>query len=230
MAFEIEKCEGWGRMGVAFGKNGFTTPNIVNPCFFENGSNSLFHSFPVSNQFQKKEILPASRENSDNETKEGAFSSNPSCFIYPSLQMQGKSLEDINSFDDLFPININKVSGTRPSFHLLPYDLPTIHLDQYIRYLEKLNEIRQPELNDQTKFILNFPLTPKILKSKLPPLKNSAVGAVCLGDISSLLTHPLLLIKYLIFVKSWVSPNLMLYAPAIPSSYVSILAYLGIDL
>ncbi|MFW9904228.1 MAG: DUF5591 domain-containing protein, partial [Candidatus Thorarchaeota archaeon] len=119
---------------------------------------------------------------------------------------------------------------TRPSFHLLPYDLPTIHLDQYIRYLEKLNEIFLPELNDQTKFILNFPLTPEILNTKLPPLNNSAVGAVCLGDISSLLTHPSLLIKYLILVKSWISPNLMLYAPAIPSSYVSILAYLGIDL
>ncbi|MFX0206795.1 MAG: DUF5591 domain-containing protein, partial [Candidatus Hodarchaeota archaeon] len=144
--------------------------------------------------------------------------------------MQGKSLEDINSFIDFFPIDINKISGTRPSFHLLPYDLPTIHLDQYIEYLEKLNEINHPELKDQTKFILNFPLSPEILKIKLPPLTNSAFGAVCLGDISSLLTHPSLLIKYLTLVKSWISPNLMLYAPAIPSSYISILVYLGIDL
>ena len=225
MAFEIEKCEGWGRMGVIFGKNGFITPNIVNPCFFKDASNTL----PTLNEFQT-ENLPASRRDSNNEIKERDLSFNPSCFIYPSLQMQGKSLEDINSLDDFFPIDINKISGPRPSFHLLPYDLPTIHLDQYIRYLEKLNEINQPKLDDQTKIILSFPLIPEILKTKLSPLENSAVDAVCLGDISSLLTHPSLLIKYLTLVKSWISPNLMLYAPAVPSSYVSILVYLGIDL
>ena len=230
MTFEIEKCEGWGRMGVAFGKSRFITPNVIKPCFFNDAYQSQFYSLPTSIKCQKNGIHAASREDRNKTEEDSKFSFNPSCFIYPSLQVQGKSLDDITCFDDLFPIDINQISGSRISFHLLPWDLPTIHLDVYERYIEKLNELNQPELNDQTKLILNFPLVPKTFKIKLPSLRSSAISAVCLGDISSLLTHPRLLVKYLSLVKSWISPNVMLYAPAVPSSYISILVYLGVDL
>ena len=230
MTFEIEKCEGWGRMGVAFGKNRFISPNVINPCFFNDAYHSQFYSLPTSIKCQKNGIHPALREDRSKTEEDSKFLFNPSCFIYPSLQMQGKSLDDITCFDDLFPIEINKISGSRVSFHLLPWDLPTIHLDVYERYLEKLNELNQPELDNKTKLILNFPLVPESFKIQLPSLRSSAISAVCLGDISSLLTHPLLLVKYLSLVKSWISPNVMLYAPAVPSSYISILVYLGVDL
>ncbi len=225
MAFEIEKCEGWGRMGLAFGKDGFITPNIVMSCFFDD----LPHYSLQPIKYQKNVNQPVSKFCNLKTKEDTNLSFFPSCFTYPSLQMQGKSLEDITCFDDLFPVDINTVSGSRVSFHLLPWDLPTIHLDRYDIYLEKLIEIDESELNDQTKLMLNFPLTPEILNIKLPLLRSSTIAAVCLGDLSSLLTHPSLLIKYLTRVKSWTSPNKILYAPAIPLSYIPILVYLGID-
>lgn len=230
MAFEIEKCEGQGRMGLAFGKKGFITPNIVIPGFFDDPSHFQHNSLHTSVKCQKNGIQSVSLVRKLKTKEDSNFSFFPSCFTYPSLQMQGKSLEDVTCFDDLFPVDVNKISGPGVSFHLIPWDLPTVHLDRFDKYLEKLNEIDESELNDQTKLILNFPLMPEILKIKLPPLRSSTIAAVCLGDLSSLLTHPSLLIKYLILVKSWISPNKMLYAPAIPSSYIPILVYLGIDL
>ena len=56
MAFEIEKCEGWGRIGQVFGKDGFTTPNIVIPCFFDDSSHFQFFSLPTSKRCQKNGI------------------------------------------------------------------------------------------------------------------------------------------------------------------------------
>ncbi|MFX1516546.1 MAG: DUF5591 domain-containing protein [Promethearchaeota archaeon] len=230
MTFEIEKSEGWGRMGVAFGKNGFETPNVVKPCFFDDSYHSQFYWLSTSTKCKMNGIHPVS-EKDDNKTEEKSnFLYIPSCFIYPSLQMQGKSLDDITCYNELFPIDINKISGARATFHLIPWDLPTIHLDQFDKYLEKLNELNPPESNDQMKLILNFPLISETLRAKIPHLRSSAISAVCLGDLASLLTHPSLLIKYLTFVKSWVPPDVMLYAPAVPSSYIPILVYLGVDL
>ncbi|MFX0122675.1 MAG: DUF5591 domain-containing protein [Candidatus Hodarchaeota archaeon] len=230
MAFEIMKCEGWGRMGLAFGKDGFITPNIVSPCFFDDSSHDQFFSLPTSIKCQKNGIQPTSRI-SDLKIKENPnFSFIPSCFTYPSLQLQEKSLEDVTCFDDFFPVDISKITVQRASFHLLPWDLPTLHLGQFNKYLEKLNEIDDLKLKNHTKIMLNVPLTPEILKIKLLPLKSTTIAAVCLGDLSSLLTNPSLLIKYLTLVKSWISPDKILYAPAIPSSYIPILVYLGIDL
>ncbi|MHA2307345.1 MAG: DUF5591 domain-containing protein, partial [Candidatus Hodarchaeales archaeon] len=56
------------------------------------------------------------------------------------------------------------------------------------------------------------------------------IKILILGDISSLLTHPTLLNQYIRKIRSWASPSTMLYAPGVPSSYIPILVYLGIDL
>ncbi|UCG90070.1 MAG: DUF5591 domain-containing protein, partial [Candidatus Heimdallarchaeota archaeon] len=228
MTFEIEKCEGWGRMGLAFGKEGFITPNIVTPCFFNN--NPSFQENFLLNYVKCQKINISLTSRTDKTKDKIDFDYFPSCFIYPSLQMQGKSLEEVTCFDDLFPVDINQISSLKASYHLIPWDLPTIYLNRYDKYLQTLNKIDVPELNEKTKLILNVPFTPEILETELPPLRSSVISVISLGDISSLLTHPILLIKYLIRIKSWLSPNTMLYAPAVPSSYIPILVYLGIDL
>ncbi|MFX1282253.1 MAG: DUF5591 domain-containing protein [Promethearchaeota archaeon] len=228
MTFEIKKCEGWGRLGLAFGKEGFITPNIVRPCFFNN--NSFFQQTSLFN-FSKCQENKISLTSKNDKLKDNVdFDYFPSCFIYPSLQMQGKSLEELSSFDDLFPVNITKRSHSKASYHLIPWDLPTIFLNRYDKYLQALNTLEIPELGEKTRLMLNVPFTPEILETELPPLGSSAISVVSLGDISSLLTHPPLLIRYLVHIKSWLSPNKMLYAPAVPSSFIPILVYLGIDL
>ncbi len=230
MAFEIEKCEGWGRMGQVFGKGGFVTPNLLKPCFFNHNSHlqQYFSSFKSPDNLFPQSFRVGNRKEEIQDNSDSSLF--PSCFIYPSLQMQGKSLEDVTSFDDLFPVDISGNSVLKASYHLIPWDLPTIYLNRYDIYLQTLNKIDNAELNNETKLILNLPFMPEILEMELPTLRSSAITVVSLGDISSLLTHPTLLIRYLIRVKSWISPNTMLYAPGIPSSYIPILVYLGIDL
>ncbi len=228
MTFEIEKCEGWGRLGLAFGKEGFITPNIVIPCFFNNNSSSQQNSLLDLLKFQENNASLTSRNNVIIDNID--FDYFPSCFIYPSLQMQGKSLEEVTCFEDMFPVDINQSSNLKALYHLIPWDLPTIYLNRYDKYIQTLNKIEVPELNDKIKLMLNVPFTPEILETELPPLRPSVISVVSLGDISSLLTHPKLLIRYLIRIKSWLPSNKMLYAPAVPSSYIPILVYLGIDL
>lgn len=232
MSFEIEKCEGWGRMGRAFGKNGFITPNIVLLRFFNQNSFLSQHLEPKSLKCQENLITPSlEKENKMKSEQDGLnIGATPSLFVYPSLQMQGKSIEDITCFEDLFPVDITKNSNSFASYHMIPWDLPTIYLGQYNKYLKVLNDIKEPKLSNNTKLALNLPIMPEIFSPLLPILKHSTIEVVCLGDISSAITHPSLLQRYLLHIKSWVSPNMMLYAPSVPSSYIPILVYLGIDL
>ncbi|MFX0014217.1 MAG: DUF5591 domain-containing protein [Promethearchaeota archaeon] len=226
MTFEIEKYEGWGRTGRAFGKEGFITPNIIIPRFFSN--NSLLTSFKDQKNTNQ---LPYEQKHPNYEmlgkTDLGLL---PSCFVYPSLQTQGKSLEDINCFDDFFPVDISKNSTQKPSFHLIPWDLPIIFLNRFEVYLQTLNKLEDPKLDPHTKLVLNLPLTTEILEKDLPYLKAPAISVISLGDLSSLLTNPRLLIKYLKRLKTLIPPDRMIYAPGVPSSFIPILAYLGIDL
>ena len=232
MVFEIKKCEGWGRTGIAFRKGGFITPNIVIPRFFKHDSHFKQYLLRTSIKCQESLIPSSLRVSYESSKTQENTDTNlfPPCFIYPSLQMQGKSLEDVTCFDDLFPVNIRENSGSRVSYHLIPWDLPTIYLNQYDKYLHTINKFEDPELDNETNLVLNLPFTPEFLEIDLPSLRSPAITAVSLGDISSLLTHPTLLIRYLINVKSWTSPNIMLYAPGVPSSYIPILVYLGCDL
>ena len=213
MTFEVLKCEGWGRKGQAFGKRGFVSPNIVTPSFFE-----------INYPLQRSHFNLKHQEERNNSEK------SPLCFIYPSLQTQGKSLEDVTCFDDMFPVKISGITKSNLSFHLIPWDLPTVYLNRYDRYLETLNQLDDPNLENESSLILNLPFSPEILDSKLPEIKSHSITAVSLGDISSLLTNPKLLIRYVRYVKSWITPNIMIYAPGILPSYIPILVYLGIDL
>ncbi|UCE15041.1 MAG: DUF5591 domain-containing protein [Candidatus Heimdallarchaeota archaeon] len=230
MSLEIEKCEGWGRIGRVFGKNGFITPNIVLLRFFDQDSFLSQNFLPKSLKCQEN-LIPSVLEKEIKSEKDSlSLQLSPKLFIYPSLQMQGKSLNDISCFEDLFPIDITKNSDSIASYHIIPWDLPIINLGQYNSYLKVLNDINEPELSNNTKLALNVPLMPEIFTQLLPILKDSTIEMVCLGDMSSLITHPTLLLKFLLHINSWVSPNIMLYAPGVPSSYIPILVYLGIDL
>ncbi|MFX0184181.1 MAG: DUF5591 domain-containing protein, partial [Candidatus Hodarchaeota archaeon] len=235
MVFEINKCEGWGRLGTVFGKNGFKTPNILELRYLPHENNQyllqkdMIHNTPISNE---KHLLSSFTSKLDmNILKEGDKSDLfPLCFIHQSLQMQGNSLEAIQCFEDLFPTKLSNDSHALASYHLIPWDLPTIYLNCFEKYVEALNRFEEPKFDEKTKLMLNFPFTPEILKQELPLLKSSVIAVVSLGDISSLLTHPYHLIRYIAYVKSWISPNVMCYAPGVPPSYIPILVYLGIDL
>lgn len=230
MAFEILKCEGWGRRGQAFGKSGFVTPNIVTPCFFDNNYPIQQSLLTKSFKYQKNYIPSFPHVDLKNQAKRNNSELFPLCFIYPSLQSQGKSLEEVSCFKDMFPVKISGISDSNTGFHLIPWDLPTIYLDRYDEYLETLNQLNDPNLTNETRLMLNLPFSREILDLDLPAIKSPLITAISLGDISSVLTNPRLLIRYLKYVKKWISPNIMLYAPGIPSSYIPILVYLGIDL
>ncbi|MFX0051875.1 MAG: DUF5591 domain-containing protein [Candidatus Hermodarchaeota archaeon] len=235
MVFEINISEGWGRVGSVFGKDGFSTPNILKLRFFSHKQNLYFRQKDLllnSSKFHKELLYSSFYNNINADIFENSSISNsfPFCFIYQSLQMQKKSLDDIQCFEDLFPIKINEISQKIASYHLIPWDLPTIYLDHFDKYIETLNSFKKPKFNEKTKLILNIPFSLEILRKKLPMLLSDEIAIISLGDISSLLSHPMHLIRYVTYVKSWISPNVMLYAPGVPPSYIPILVYLGIDL
>ncbi|WP_455463389.1 DUF5591 domain-containing protein, partial [Candidatus Hodarchaeum mangrovi] len=208
MVYEIIQSEGWGRFGFIPSINDFFTPNIVNT------------------------ILSSDWDNETSQLKLGGYKNElniPLCYIYPSLQMQGKILEDIKSYEDLFPEELKNRSGAL-EFHVIPWDLPNIYLDNFPEYIDTINQFDADFKNDEIKLVLNFPFSPEILNLNLPKLKSTAISTISLGDISSFLTNPDLLIKLIKFIKTWVSPDTLLYAPGIPLSYLPILTYLGIDL
>ncbi|MHA2330228.1 MAG: DUF5591 domain-containing protein, partial [Candidatus Hodarchaeales archaeon] len=231
MSFEIEKCEGWGRLGNITGISKLKTPNIMKIRSF----NNLIHhqdfvsSIPQENWNVLHSMFrtEADKEILEEKTKLESF---PSCLIYPSLQMQGKSLTDVSCYEDWFPVEVIDSADSKITFHLIPWDLPTVSLGRFDQYLEKINNIDGSKFLKDTKFILNIPCSSEIFTDKLPILKSPAISAVCLGDISSLLTHPTLFIKYIVRIKSWISPNVMMYTPGVPSTYIPLLVYLGVDL
>ncbi len=226
MEFEIIKSEGLGRLGSVSGKSNFQTPGLLSPEFFEGIYSSFLHNGVKSNLYTA---------NGDTytfslEKKRNISDSLGSLIIYPSLQMQGKSIYDINSSKDLFP-SISGINHKREDIiHLIPWDLPLIFLGKFKSYLEALNMLKQEEFLLNINFALNIPCTQEILNQKMPKFEFPNFKIACLGDISSLINHPTVLLKYLIQVRSWVSPNIMLYAPGVPFSYIPILIYLGIDL
>ena len=69
-----------------------------------------------------------------------------------------------------------------------------------------------------------------MLDETLQEFRSPVIGMVSLGDISSLLNHPSYLLKYIMATKKTFSPDVMLYAPGVPSFYFPLLSYLGIDL
>ncbi|MFX0172490.1 MAG: DUF5591 domain-containing protein [Candidatus Hodarchaeota archaeon] len=235
MVFEINKCEGWGRKGSVFRNDGFSTPNILKLRFFSHKKNLYLRQKDLLLNFSNfhKDLLYSSFYSlfyEDFIENNSISDSLPSCFIYQSLQMQKKSLDNIQCFEDLFPIQINEISQRIASYHLIPWDLPTIYLNHFEVYIERLNSLKKPKFNEKTKLVLNIPFSLEILRKKLPLLQSDEIAIISLGDISSLLSHPMHLIRYITYVKSWISPNIMLYAPGIPPSYIPILVYLGIDL
>lgn len=235
MVFEINKCEGWGRLGTIFRKHGFKTPNILELRYLSLENNQQLQQKDMiynTSKSNEEHIFSSFINTNDKDiAKEtGKINLFPLCFIHQSLQMQGKSLEAIQCFEDLFPTQLRKYSQFSASYHLIPWDLPSIYLNCFEKYVEVLNRLKEPKFDERVKLILNIPFTHEILKEKLPLLKSSVIAIVSLGDISSLLSHPSHLIRYIAYVKSWISPNVMLYAPGVPPSYIPILVYLGVDL
>lgn len=227
MEFEILKSEGLGRIGYVCGKQKFTTPELITTKFF-NGMDK--ESFLHDNTYRST-YNPDSNNSAFVLTKENKdLQSLPSLIIYPSLQMQCKSLNDISNSIDLFPSLANLNPDYDNLYHLIPWDLPLVHLNEYDKYLSLINGLEQSELVNKLNLVLNIPCTHEIFELKLSDIEVPAIKGVCLGDISSLLNHPTLLLQYLNFIRLWASPNVLLYAPGIPSSYIPLLVYLGIDL
>ncbi|MFX0084566.1 MAG: DUF5591 domain-containing protein [Candidatus Hodarchaeota archaeon] len=226
MEFEIIKSEGLGRLGSVSAKLIFQTPDLISQVFFEGIKSSFFHNGIKSSLYTTNEdTCTFSLEKEKNNSH-----SIGSLIIYPSLQMQDKSIYDITSSRNLFP-SISGINHKRENvIHLIPWDLPSIFLGKLRSYLEALNTLNQDEFMLNVNFALNIPCTQEILTQKIPKFEFPNFKIACLGDISSLINHPAVLLKYLIQVRSWVSPNIMLYAPGVPFSYIPILVYLGIDL
>lgn len=214
--FEIDKTEGWGRLGIFRSEQSFITPNIIKPQLFQEIEYSL-------NQLGSIFL-------DDSPVKTLTNNLQPNLFIYPSLQMQGKIFNDISEMRDLFPDNTFRKNYSSTSFHLIPWELVTIYLNHYDKYVEFINGLDETDFKLKPNLMLNLPFSLELLEKKLPLLNSSLIKAICLGDITSLLTHPNFLIKYLSFVKSWVSPNILIYAPGVPLTYIPFLAYLGVDL
>jgi archaeosine synthase len=213
--FEINKCDGWGRLGMFRSEQSFVTPNILELRLYHQTNHSLNQSDPFYY---------------DSPLKKSKYNLQPKLIVYPSLQMQGKITDDISDMKDLFPEESFDTNCSSTSFHMIPWELTTVYLNHYEKYIEFLNGLDEVDFNESHNFMLNLPFTLEILKKKFPSLKSSLVRAISLGDITSLLTHPNFLIKYLSYVKSWVSPNMLIYAPGVPLTYIPILTYLGVDL
>jgi archaeosine synthase len=226
MEFEIIKSEGLGRLCSVSGKSKFKTPDLLSAVFFDGIYSSYLHNGIKSKLYTTKRNMDTSVLENEKRT----INSLGSLIIYPSLQMQGKSIDNITCSKDLFPSISEKNHKQDYVFHLIPWDLPLIFLGKFRSYLKALSMMKQDEFILNVNLTLNIPCTQEILDQTLPKFEFPNIKIVCLGDISSLLNHPSVLIRYLIQVRSWIPPNVMLYAPGVPLSYIPILVYLGVDL
>lgn len=227
MIFEINQCEGRGRTGI-WEEWGLHTPTfVVLRSMLSSPSQSNILGFTQIPALTAVESQHAAKKLAPYGSGTGHF---PVCHVYPALQVQRKSLHDINQVTDLFPENTAHHSLSPQSFHLIPWDLPTTHLDRFVDYLTTLNNLELDQSSDNLRLILNVPLTRETLEKDLPDLTSEAIAAVSLGDISSVLSNPNLFIKYLHRIRSWISPRRLLYAPGVPITYIPMLVYLGVDI
>ncbi|MHA2175585.1 MAG: DUF5591 domain-containing protein [Candidatus Hodarchaeales archaeon] len=231
MVFEIRRMEGLARSGIINLPQSIETPYFIALRYNTNNKEQLI----LENQF-----LPKKSDTYQIFTQENKFPevfSNPRneedssllINLYPSLQSQGKSLLKINSFNDLFPENVDFNDLNPNSFHLIPWDLPDIYLDKIDEYLNYINSLSQHISVEKTNFVLNIPFR-NILKNLINIPFPKMVKILCLGDVSSLLNNPRLLVEYISILQQWVPPTVMLYAPGVPSIYFPVLTYMGIDL
>ncbi|MFW9854049.1 MAG: DUF5591 domain-containing protein [Candidatus Thorarchaeota archaeon] len=227
MNFEINRCDGQGRTGIWKEWN-LVTPTFVNLC------PSVFPtSQPDFLGFTRIPTLNTSESyHSDNTNLQNAidYPKFPDCYVYPSLQVQGKSLHDIRQITDLFPENTVQKSTSYQSFHLIPWDLPTIYLDRFSEYVTVLNSLEEQNPSNNLQLFLNVPLRKEILENDLPKLTAKSIVGISLGDLSAVVSDPKLFIKYVHRIRSWISPRRLLYAPGIPITYIPILVYLGVDI
>jgi len=232
MAFEIKTMEGLGRLGMISMANSFETPSFLNIYLRDTSllstelkenilpkqSNELQYSLREAN------LLDCNKDNSQRSSE----NSYPTCFLYPSLQMQGKSLDEMTHIHDFFPKEYRKSLAKLDAYHLIPWDLPNIFLDHINEYLQVIQNLTERNIINRN-LIVNLPFS-RNLEEILQEFTSPSVGIVSLGDISSLLNHPTFLMKYIMVTKRKFSPEVMIYAPGVPSFYIPLLSYLGIDL
>lgn len=215
MSFEIFKVEGCGRLG-QFKDIQFETPNLfLSRYYSENESQTTLNH--TLNEIKKLSgIQPAFKMDipADYSIK---------CINYPSLQTQNKNIDELKALEDLFPINTLETSV--PTFHVIPWDTSSLYLNEGESFIERLNQLKKIDIRNSNFFVLNVPFQQKELT--IPP--PSFVSVLMLGDISSLLNHPKFLLQYIRSVQQITPPNVTLFAPMVPSSYMPFLNYLGID-
>lgn len=154
------------------------------------------------------------------------------CISYPSLQNQGKDINSIKSFYDLFPKDFNENHKFNFDFHIIPWDLPTIYLGNIKSYLEKIRalEIKENAEEPNKFFVVNIPYR-KSKENIFELLKQSKlIKGVILGDISSFLTNPINLLHYIKWVNPWAQNDKIFLASGVPKSFIPLLSYLGIDI
>ncbi len=232
MTFEIQKKEGLGRLGTISMAKNFETPTFLNirlrekpkiiteleELMLPHQSNELQQTLSQAN------LLDYDNDNSQTFTKNDY----PTCFLYPHLQIQGKSINKISHIQDFFPREFHNSLKKLDAYHFIPWDLPSIFLDNINEYIQVIQNLNQQETINRN-LMINIPFSPD-LERNLDDFTSLGIGIVSLGDISSLLNHPEYLIKYITVTKQKFSPDVILYAPSVPSFYFPILSYLGIDL
>ncbi|MHA1972712.1 MAG: DUF5591 domain-containing protein [Candidatus Hodarchaeales archaeon] len=218
MLLETLKTEGLGRLGKTL-KPDSETPGILSHQYYS-GFQKQFSNFHqiVTNPSSEDEYLTSNRQPQNQKL---------TCKIYPSLQMQNKTFEEIDNLHSLFPLGTFSTNTFNEYFHVVPWDLPSLFLDKGSKYLERLNELLLLNDEDKINYFINIPF--HVVRSS--PVKiNERFSGVILGDISSLLNHPVFLLDYIAKIHEITSKNTLLYAPAVPPSYLPFLTYLGIDL
>jgi predicted RNA-binding protein len=233
MLFEIQKMEGLGRLGIINFSNPVETPTLI--CLQERYSDKFSSGITksVNNALGKEYSFIFSKNQnkecfqvSDNILASESF---PRCYLYSSLQMQGKSKEEFSHILDFFPEKYHTALEYNDAFHIIPWDLPDIFLDHYLNYLDTITSLTQKDQNIPSNLVINVPFSTDLVSS-LPKILSHEIAVICLGDISSLLNHPIFLLDYIQSISEKISPHCLIYAPSVPSLYFPILSYLGIDL
>ncbi|MFW9777311.1 MAG: DUF5591 domain-containing protein [Candidatus Heimdallarchaeota archaeon] len=227
MSFEINKCDGQGRAGI-WKEGNLGTPTFVNLCSSAfPTSQSDFLGFTQIPKHNTSELYHSGNTKARDGGDDTKF---PNCYVYPSLQVQGKSIRDLRQITDFFPENTIHKSSSHRSFHLIPWDLPTIYLDGFGEYVTTLNNLEEQNPSSNLQFFLNVPFRKEILNNNLPKLMAKSIVGISLGDLSAVVSNPKSLIEYINRIRSWMSPRRLLYAPGIPITYIPILVYLGVDI
>ncbi|MHA2108279.1 MAG: DUF5591 domain-containing protein [Candidatus Hodarchaeales archaeon] len=233
LVFEIQKYEGLGRLGTVFLGQSHETPTFLNiqmrkeddftrieAAFSEESASSGFKKILKNSNL---EFLRSSRPQSQES------STFPKCVLYPSLQMQGKSLAKLKRIEEFFPKTHKSLILGNEYIHLIPWDLPDIYLDHGMKYYKTVNRLLSISKNNHFKFMVNIPFRSSQSDS-FKEISTLKAGIICLGDLSSTFNHPKYLLSYISSIRDKVTPDVMFYAPGVPSSFFPILSYLGIDL